>query len=383
VSTGPALYVDIHALHTVPYANLNRDDLGTPKTVYYGGGIRTRVSSQCWKRAIRLAVEERLGQPAARTRRIAIEVAARLRSAGWSAESAQFAAEQVAASAFADGMTLEGGLSTVLLYLPMAAFDELAALCEEHREALAAAESRAADAGKAKPKKGKKVESVLPRDRINDIISSRNGVINLFGRMLAELPSAKVDGAVQVAHAFTTHVAEPEVDFFTAVDDLNPAEETGSGHMNGAEFSAGVFYRYASVNVADLVVGLGDDRGSAAELVAAFLDSFITAMPGAKKNSTAPFTVPDLVYVAARTDRPVSLAAAFEAPVRSAVDGGIALPSRLRLSEYAGAIYRLIGDDGLAYHGHASTSEKSLDNLGARTRSYRELVATAVGHVAP
>jgi CRISPR system Cascade subunit CasC len=26
------LYVDIHALQTVPYANLNRDDLGSPKT---------------------------------------------------------------------------------------------------------------------------------------------------------------------------------------------------------------------------------------------------------------------------------------------------------------------------------------------------------------
>ena len=37
-----ARFVDIHALHTVPYANLNRDDLGTPKTVYYGGGVRTR-----------------------------------------------------------------------------------------------------------------------------------------------------------------------------------------------------------------------------------------------------------------------------------------------------------------------------------------------------
>ena len=48
-----ALYVDIHALQTVPYANLNRDDLGSPKTVIYGGAERTRVSSQSWKRVVR------------------------------------------------------------------------------------------------------------------------------------------------------------------------------------------------------------------------------------------------------------------------------------------------------------------------------------------
>ena len=32
----PARYIDIHLLHTVPYANLNRDDLGSPKSVRYG-----------------------------------------------------------------------------------------------------------------------------------------------------------------------------------------------------------------------------------------------------------------------------------------------------------------------------------------------------------
>ena len=63
------LYVDIHALQTVPYANLNRDDLGSPKTVIYGGAERTRVSSQSWKRVVRHEIERRLGDPAIRTRR--------------------------------------------------------------------------------------------------------------------------------------------------------------------------------------------------------------------------------------------------------------------------------------------------------------------------
>ena len=58
-----ARFLDVHLLQTVPYANLNRDDLGSPKDLIYGGVTRTRVSSQCWKRAVRLAVEERLGDP--------------------------------------------------------------------------------------------------------------------------------------------------------------------------------------------------------------------------------------------------------------------------------------------------------------------------------
>lgn len=368
-----ARFVDIHALHTVPYANLNRDDLGTPKTVYYGGGVRTRVSSQCWKRAIRLAMEDELNDPAVRTRRVPLEVADRLVRAGWPAELARFAGEQVAAGAFDKGMSLEKkGLSTVLLFLPRSGLDRLAALCEEHRDALATAH-----AGASKNKQ--KGTSVLPREVVNAIISERNGVIHLFGRMLAELPGANVDGAVQVAHAFTTHVAEPEVDFFTAVDDLNPAEDTGSGHMNGAEYSAGVFYRYASVNVEDLTRNLEGDRDTAVELATAFLRTFITALPGAKKNSTAPFTVPELVYVSVRSDRPISLASAFEAPVRPALDGGLAQPSRYRLGDYAGAVYRLIGEQGRLFHAHASVDDKQIDHLGQRVESYQTLLESAVG----
>lgn len=47
------LFLDIHAIQTVPPANINRDDTGSPKTAQYGGVTRARVSSQSWKRAIR------------------------------------------------------------------------------------------------------------------------------------------------------------------------------------------------------------------------------------------------------------------------------------------------------------------------------------------
>ncbi|MGH8592624.1 MAG: type I-E CRISPR-associated protein Cas7/Cse4/CasC [Gammaproteobacteria bacterium] len=62
-----------------------------------------------------------------------------------------------------------------------------------------------------------------------------------------------VDGALAVAHVITTHAVDGDIDWFTAVDDLvADAGEVGAGHLNTQEFSAGVFYRYASLNIQQL-----------------------------------------------------------------------------------------------------------------------------------
>ena len=47
------LFLDIHAIQTLPPSNINRDDTGSPKTAQYGGVTRARVSSQAWKKAMR------------------------------------------------------------------------------------------------------------------------------------------------------------------------------------------------------------------------------------------------------------------------------------------------------------------------------------------
>lgn len=374
-------FLDVHALQTVPFANLNRDDLGSPKSLVYGGVTRTRVSSQCWKRAIRLEVERAIGDPAVRTRRVLAEIAKRLQDRGWSEEAARAAGMQVVLSAKKkdgqnkkkkkdqdkekEGLQLEdNGDTSVLLYLPKAALDALADLAEEHREAIETT------IGQKKPK------PVLPVDRVGELLSERNGVINLFGRMLAELPGARVDGAVQVAHAFTTHEVAPEIDFFTAVDDCLPEDAAGSAHMNSAEFSAGVFYRYASVDLAGLLANLGGDACMAKELSSEFLRAFISSLPTGKQTATAANTLPDLVHVVVRTDRPISYAAAFEAPVRP--ENGIAEPSRAQLARHAARLERLWGTKGVVYRGYACIDEKPLSGLGDPVESFDELVEGAV-----
>ena len=72
------IYVDLHVLQTVPPSCVNRDDTGSPKTAIYGGVTRARVSSQAWKRAMRLKFRELLSQEdvGQRTKMIADLIAA-------------------------------------------------------------------------------------------------------------------------------------------------------------------------------------------------------------------------------------------------------------------------------------------------------------------
>ena len=50
--------VEFHILQSFPVTCLNRDDVGAPKTAVVGGVTRARVSSQCWKRSVRMALHE-------------------------------------------------------------------------------------------------------------------------------------------------------------------------------------------------------------------------------------------------------------------------------------------------------------------------------------
>ncbi|MFI0596594.1 type I-E CRISPR-associated protein Cas7/Cse4/CasC [Streptomyces griseus] len=380
----PARFIDLHVIQSVPFANLNRDDTNSVKTVQYGNVLRTRVSSQSWKRAIRGVFEDRIGQAALRTRRIGERVTLLLTEVrGWPLDLAEKAgAHTAAASSIKFELAKDPKdpklavankvLTNAMVYVPETAVAELADLAEEFREAL----QNAKDIKKPADK------SVLPTDRVEAVLRSRNGVINLFGRMLAEVDNAGVDGAVQVAHALTTHETDVELDYFSAVDDItaNWGDQSGSGHMGHTEFSAGTFYRYATIDLRDLARNTGNRPEELRDLTAAFLSAFILSLPQAKKNSTAPHTIPDLAHISVRTDRPLSYAAAFESPVTAAGQGGYAAPSRTTLSAYAEEANRLLGTGGILHAGWAGVDAKGLDGLGTRHTSFDALIDTALTH---
>ncbi|MFJ8477673.1 type I-E CRISPR-associated protein Cas7/Cse4/CasC [Kitasatospora sp. NPDC094011] len=367
-------FLDIHVVQSVPFANLNRDDTNSIKTVRYGDTERTRVSSQSWKRAVREYFQNSLGEQALRTRRIGARVTRLLEEVhGWPAHLAQRAGQHVAAGSSIKFETVKDSpviTTNAMVYVPETAVADLAALAEQHRD----------DLEGAKDIKKTSDRSVLPKDAIDAILRSRNGVINLFGRMLAEVDDAGVDGAVQVAHALTTHGTDVELDYFSAVDDVTSAwgDSTGSAHMGHTEFSAGVFYRYATIDLADLEDNLGGDRDSARQLAAGFAEAFILSLPRAKKTATAPHTIPDLVHIAVRSDRPVSYAAAFEQPVASHHNGGYSAASRTALARYATEVDKLLGGRGTVITAWASLEDKDLNGLGTRVDSFPQLIDTAI-----
>jgi CRISPR system Cascade subunit CasC len=47
------MLIEIHMLQNHSPSNLNRDDLGAPKSAMFAGTLRARISSQCLKRSIR------------------------------------------------------------------------------------------------------------------------------------------------------------------------------------------------------------------------------------------------------------------------------------------------------------------------------------------
>ncbi|MEV5681053.1 type I-E CRISPR-associated protein Cas7/Cse4/CasC [Streptomyces sp. NPDC052179] len=376
-------FVDIHVVQPVPYANLNRDDTNSVKTMLYGDALRTRISSQSWKRAIREHFQEALGDSALRTRRIGERVAEVLRDRGWDEALAGRAGAHVAAGSSIKWEVAKGKdkqpitnkvLTNALIYLPEDAVEELADIAEAHKDTIT---TDFTGKGKTKP------ESAL-KGKIDKVLLKRNGVINLFGRMLAEVDHAGVDGAVQVAHAFTTHTTEVELDYFAAVDDVTATkgDETGSGHMGTAEFSTGTLYRFATVDLQELTKNLSDDNdiavNAARELAGQFLLSFIESLPQAKKNSTAPHSLPHLVHVAVRSDRPLSFASAFEEPVRSSQHGGYVARSVEGIDAYAKAANTLLGPSRVLHAAHASLQFDKLEHLGERHASFEALVTAAV-----
>lgn len=83
-------------------------------------------------------------------------------------------------------------------------------------------------------KEGKKnFKAMLRQAGIDNPVEGFEGA--MFGRFVTSDLLARVDAPVHVAHAFTTHALDTEVDFFTVVDDLASDDETGAAHANDSE----------------------------------------------------------------------------------------------------------------------------------------------------
>ncbi|GIG63182.1 type I-E CRISPR-associated protein Cas7/Cse4/CasC [Longispora fulva] len=324
------LYIDVHVLQTVPPANLNRDDNGNPKEADFGGSRRSRVSSQAWKRATRMHFAERQDKEdlGTRTKRIAGELTKKLISrAKADGNAMEVEAAQRIAGALLEPMGIAAGRkagdTAYLLFFGRRQLDTIVDLVAADILELAALD----DDGLKKAVEGRGAQDKLRQGHPADVA--------LFGRMVADIPALNVDAATQVAHAISTHAAELEFDYYTAVDDENAADETGAGMIGTIGFNSATLYRYATVGLHQLLENL-TTHDKAVDAVNLFVDSFARSMPTGYGNSFAHRTRPSLVAVVVRADQPVNLVSAFEKPV-PVTDGIVAESARRLAGEYTTA----------------------------------------------
>ncbi len=360
------MFLQIHTLTSYHATLLNRDDAGLAKRIPFGDATRLRVSSQCLKRHWREELHHMLTLPGGlRTRhffereiyqrliresgleqdlanRLTLALIALLlqksdktkaekgksekpkkdKKSKTAQEPANLDLELVPAEPEnADAAAEVSGLQVkqpILFGKPEADF--LVALLTE----CAAKGDGAEQCLQSRLKTDKEnFRAMLRQAGYGNLFAGVEGA--LFGRFVTSDILARSDAAVHVAHAFSVHGLDTEVDYFTVVDDLNRDEETGAAHAGDMELGAGVFYGYVAVDVPLLVSNFTgadpaqwrqQDPTEVRQVLGALVRAIATVSPGAKLGATAPHAYSDFVLLESGTQQPRSLANAYLQAIR-------------------------------------------------------------------
>ena len=322
------MFMDIYAVQNVPPSNINRDETGNPKTAQYGGVLRSRVSSQAWKRAMRETFKSLLDkkQLGVRTKNaVELIVKAMVDQRPESADQAESYASLVlqATGVKVVASTRAGAASgkPVTQYLIFIGNTEIGKLANIALEWM----DQGKDLAKAPDSAMKKeVSGVFHGEQAIDIA--------LFGRMLADAPDLNTDASAQVAHAISVDAIKPEYDYFTAADDFTEADNAGAAMIDSVGFNSSTLYRYATVNLDALQEQIGNAEATA-RVASVFVEAFIRSMPTGKQNSYANRTLPETCIVAFRDSQPINAVEAFERPVVAEDDQPISQVAGRRLVE--------------------------------------------------
>jgi CRISPR system Cascade subunit CasC len=302
--------IEYHIVQSFPVTCLNRDDVGAPKSAIVGGVPRARVSSQCWKRQVRLAMQDFGIKLGIRTKKVA----------------EMFVSACLAAGANDDQATSCGAKMAALL-----SDDTLLFVSETEAEAFGTyAAEKGFDESKLKDKELAKVA----KNALNPAQDALD--IALFGRMVAKAADMKVEAAASFSHAISTHKVSNEVEFFTALDDRQ--EEPGSAHMGSLEFNSATYYRYVSLDLGQLAQTMGE--GNLKKAIEAFTKALFVAVPSARQTTQSGASPWEFARVLVRKGQ--RLQVPFETPVK-AREGGYLQSSISELKTYLDKKEKLAG----------------------------------------
>lgn len=287
-------FINIHTLISHPSSMMNRDDSGLQKTAIFGGTTRSRISSQCLKRAIRQSdiYRKAVDEVSIRTNKF----------------------DELLALCIKELPDTDAKLiEDVLLNLGSKVKKEKNKETGETKREFDAVQPYALGAIKeaiSMVQAGTELKALKSIPHIPTID------VALSGRMDASCPDRNVEAAMSVAHSLTTHSADIEVDWFTACDDL---AEQGSGHIGTTEFSSGVFYRYASINMDLLAENTQKSKQELSDIINTVVRCFAQVSPSAKQKTFAAHNHADFVMVT-QSEQPLSLANAFRSAIKNKSD---------------------------------------------------------------
>lgn len=362
--------IEFHILQSFPVTCLNRDEEGAPKTAVVGGVTRARVSSQCWKRQVRLAMSD-LGLPmGTRTKLIGQLIANKCLELGATDEQAE-----------ACGKTIEGIFIKEKKEAKKAKRkevdeqdeavesekdnDTLLFLSPNEVEIIAMAfKEKNFDPNAVITQKDVKKQAAELTKLIGPVEKAVNALdIALFGRMVAKAADMNVEAAASFAHAISTHKVSNEVEFFTALDDSTGTTE----HMGSLEFNSATYYRYVSLDLGQLAQTLGTD--DLKQAIAAFTQALFVAVPSARQTTQSGASPWEFARVLVR--RGQRLQVPFEQPVKAKGEGFLA-PSVEALKGYLDKKEKLAGSlfGKQAAYEWGEDENYSIDNLIADLQSH-------------
>lgn len=310
--------IEVHMLRNLPASHINADDVGSLKSVVFGGTERARISSQCIKNAWRKSetiVEYSnnlsVGERSYRTRQLASLVLDYMKeNYGYTDDKGEIVSKLVA--------KIVGSEKGVVCFISTEDIKFIAYVVDEKIKSLSEKEIKKIIETKTENKSTKTEDktSVFKKGEVEKLYKKyvdANGIIipaiiNIFGRMSTAEAIMTIDSAVQVAHAISTHEVTQESDYFTAVDDVSTEEvPSGSGHLSETMFNSACYYQYMNFSVNQFCKNMMDTvtdeeyrEQALANVVKTLLETVCMENPKTKQSSFASSTFPECIYVAVK-----------------------------------------------------------------------------------
>lgn len=319
------MLIEVHMLKNYPPTNLNRDDLGSPKTCVFGGTNRSRISSQCLKRSWRKSQifadtvgAEYLGT---RTRKFPMLIKNKLVEMGVSQEYAEAIMPQMSAIGNKDGKENKKDVAKTaqIAMYSMQDIEDIAKVVKVELD-------QCQNISDVKKIKVKDIMDKIKNAQVRPVSID----IALFGRMVTSDMFRDVEASVQVAHALSTNRIVMESDYFVAMDDLvsgKSLEDAGAGMIDSTEFNSSCYYIYASIDTDILAKNLSGME-EISDLVKKAVEGMLNAMafsdPSGKQHPFAGHILPSFALVECKEKKiPVSYTNAFVEAVNPNEKGGL------------------------------------------------------------